>query len=186
MPHSPELINKLIEIIVQDYPRSMYSIEIEKPLAGTSFVPDLTVRNKSKAVVCVVEIGYTHPEKLTCYRDELHILDVRWYDKQFKLHTPFTDLRVEKFEYDKINGRYFMTIREVAKMFSISLVTAYRRNHIGWIPFYKDPISKKIIYKLKDVLDYMEMIPVHRITSNTHDKYDLMLLARNSRKVKDV
>lgn len=183
MAHSPQLIEKLIEIIVQDYPRSMYSIEIEKPLANTSYVPDLTVRNKREEVVCVVEIGYTHPEKLTCYRDELRILDVRWYDKQFKLHTPFTDLRVEKFEYDKVNGRYFMTIKEVAKMFSISLVTAYRRNSEGWIPFSRDPISKKIIYKLRDVLDYLEMIPVHRIKGEyDHKKYDLMILARNAKK----
>lgn len=34
----------------------------------------------------MVEIGNTRPEKLTAYRDDLKIPDVRWYDKQGRLH----------------------------------------------------------------------------------------------------
>jgi len=38
-----------------------------------------------------VEIGYTRPEKLTTYRQKLKIPDVRWYDKQGKLHADVTE-----------------------------------------------------------------------------------------------
>jgi hypothetical protein len=37
-------------------------------------------------LVCVVEIGYTRPEKLKLYHEH-EIKDVRWYDKKGRLHS---------------------------------------------------------------------------------------------------
>jgi hypothetical protein len=48
-------------------------------------LPDIAVLFDSKPV-CVVEIGYTRPEKLSAYR-AMGIPDVRWYDKRGRLHS---------------------------------------------------------------------------------------------------
>lgn len=48
-------------------------------------MPDILV-TRCGSYVCAVEIGYTRPEKLTAYRNQLKIPDVRWYDKQGRLH----------------------------------------------------------------------------------------------------
>jgi hypothetical protein len=48
-------------------------------------LPDIQVVDEGGAVHCVVEVGYTRPEKLTRYR-ALGIPDVRWYAKDGTLH----------------------------------------------------------------------------------------------------
>jgi hypothetical protein len=47
-------------------------------------LPDIQVIKHSK-IVCVVEIGYTRPEKITEYR-RMGIPDIRWYSKEGELH----------------------------------------------------------------------------------------------------
>lgn len=87
MSHSPELIQRILNLVQQDYPASQYSVIIEKAIPGTRMHPDILIRDMDGNAVCAVEIGYTRPEKLTAYRDELKIPDVRWYDnKEGKLH----------------------------------------------------------------------------------------------------
>lgn len=51
-----------------------------------AIIPDITIRDHKGNVVCVVEIGYTRPEKLRAYR-KLKIPDVRWYSKSGELVT---------------------------------------------------------------------------------------------------
>lgn len=89
MPHSPDLINSIAELLAKDYPNDTHEYVIEKLIPGTRMSPDIAIRrNGGGHIVCAVEIGYTRPEKLTRYRDELNIPDVRWYDKGGNLHTP--------------------------------------------------------------------------------------------------
>jgi hypothetical protein len=58
--------------------------------------PDiLVIHRASRKRQCAVEIGYTRPEKLTAYRTKLKIPDVRWYDKQGKLHADVTEKTVK-------------------------------------------------------------------------------------------
>jgi hypothetical protein len=47
-------------------------------------VPDIQVHSETNELVCVVEIGYTRPEKIKRYR-QLGIGDVRWYSKDGEL-----------------------------------------------------------------------------------------------------
>jgi hypothetical protein len=86
MPHSAELIETVRRLIERDYPSTQYVYRIERGIPGTGMRPDIMVCDQAGGVFCVVEIGYTLPEKLTAYRDDLKIPDVRWYDKQGRLH----------------------------------------------------------------------------------------------------
>lgn len=97
MPHSPELIAKILPLLEADYPPSAYAYSIEKMLVGTRMFPDIAVIDPTtKQACCVVEIGYTRPEKLWAYRHQLQIQDVRWYDKAGNLHTKVLDERAVK------------------------------------------------------------------------------------------
>lgn len=84
MGHSAELLARVASEVSRNWP--MASVVLEKPLALTNrrMQPDVQLIENGR-VVCVVEIGYTRPEKLTEYR-RLGIPDVRWYDKSCRLH----------------------------------------------------------------------------------------------------
>ena len=86
MSHSPELIRAVQDLVEVDYPPAQHVFVIERAIPGTRMFPDILVKTPTGEMVCVVEIGYTRPEKLTRYR-ELGIPDVRWYDKAAQLHT---------------------------------------------------------------------------------------------------
>lgn len=86
MGHSAELIQNILNAVQQDYPASQYTFITEKAIPGTRMHPDIYVLDAEGRAMCAVEIGYTRPEKLTAYRDELKIPDVRWYDKAGNLH----------------------------------------------------------------------------------------------------
>lgn len=87
MAHDPSLIYRICELLRKDYDPTIYEFVIEKAIPGTRMHPDVVVRDIStKKIECAVEIGYTRPEKLTAYRKQLKIPDVRWYDRQGNLH----------------------------------------------------------------------------------------------------
>lgn len=87
MPHPTELLRKILVMVERDYPPSRYRYAIEKFLPGSPRVaPDIAVFGPKNEALCVVEIGYTRPEKLTAYRHSRKIADVRWYDKTGLLH----------------------------------------------------------------------------------------------------
>jgi hypothetical protein len=86
MSHSRELIRMIAEKIFVDYPEAEgYEYVYERSINGTRMMPDIHVL-RGRKVVCAVEIGYTRPEKLTAYRKQLSIPDVRWYSKDGTLH----------------------------------------------------------------------------------------------------
>lgn len=86
MSHSAELIQSVRRLLENDYPAHQYKYTIESAIPGTRMMPDIQVRDALGSLVCVTEIGYTRPEKLTAYRKQLKIPDVRWYDKAGNLH----------------------------------------------------------------------------------------------------
>jgi hypothetical protein len=86
MPHSTDLILMILAKVELDYPPERYRYSIEKFLPGTRMAPDIVVFGPKGETLCVVEIGYTRPEKLTAYRKIHKIADVRWYDKTGLLH----------------------------------------------------------------------------------------------------
>lgn len=92
MAHPRELITKIADLLAVEYPTTAYSYIYEKPInewfrkqMQSKMSPDITILAGNKPV-CVVEIGYTRPEKLTMYRETLRIPDVRWYAKDGTLH----------------------------------------------------------------------------------------------------
>ena len=94
MSHPRSLIEKICGLLEQDYPRTHYQYVLEKALPGVRVtednsraMPDIAVYQGDKPI-CLVEIGYTRPEKLTFYREGLGVHDVRWYSKSGQLHTP--------------------------------------------------------------------------------------------------
>lgn len=88
MGHSRDLLLLIAADVAKDWPAEAgYRMEFERPLPGVrGMLPDIIVFDAASKVRCVVEIGYTRPEKLTYYRQS-GIRDVRWYDKEGKLHT---------------------------------------------------------------------------------------------------
>jgi hypothetical protein len=85
MNHPKELIENIIAKLAGDYPAEGGHVYIIEKLLDKGMIPDIMVLRGS-ALLCAVEIGYTRPEKLTAYRDEFHIPDVRWYDRSGNLH----------------------------------------------------------------------------------------------------
>jgi hypothetical protein len=83
MAHPPELTQKILELVKRDYRGGRYRFRIEKGIHN-GLMPDISVHDNGK-LVCVVEIGYTRPEKFAAYT-ELKIPDVRWYDKTGNLY----------------------------------------------------------------------------------------------------
>jgi hypothetical protein len=84
--HSAALIQSILSKVQKNYPPDQFSFVIEQAIPGSRMFPDIQVRDKGGNVCCAVEIGYTRPEKLTAYRNNLKIPDVRWYDKAGNLH----------------------------------------------------------------------------------------------------
>jgi hypothetical protein len=85
MGHAPELIQTIAELLHGQYPPTECEYILERAIPGTRMSPDILVRRDNE-ILCAVEIGYTRPEKLTAYRRDLKIPDVRWYDKSGVLH----------------------------------------------------------------------------------------------------
>jgi len=87
MGHSRELLDRIAADVAATWPPARgYRVEFERPLPGVrGMLPDIQVVDSAGKVHCVVEIGYTRPEKLTHYRAS-GIEDVRWYDKAGNLH----------------------------------------------------------------------------------------------------
>jgi hypothetical protein len=87
MSHDPTLIRRICEDLEKDYDPSLYEYVIERPILKSRMFPDVaTIERSSGIFQCVVEIGYTRPEKVTAYREQLKIPDVRWYCLQGILH----------------------------------------------------------------------------------------------------
>jgi hypothetical protein len=96
MPHDLALIRRICALLEREYDPALYEYVIEKVIPGTRMHPDVAIKGKASGKIqCVVEIGYTRPEKLTAYRRELKIPDVRWYDKQGVLHADVTEKTVK-------------------------------------------------------------------------------------------
>ncbi len=102
MSHPPELIQKILALIQRDYRPSdhAYRLEMSIPNLQAKFLPDIAVYRKGGkdervTLVCVVEIGYTRPEKLAAYC-EAKIPDVRWYDKAGNLYCVNRPQRVKR------------------------------------------------------------------------------------------
>lgn len=89
MPHPKILLDQIAKLLNADYPPARFEYFREKVIPGTRYFPDLRIVDDRDRTVCVVEVGYTRPEKLTAYRD-LGIADVRWYDKAGNIHARHT------------------------------------------------------------------------------------------------
>lgn len=89
MSHSPGIVDRVAAKLAAEYPPDVFTYVFEKAIPGTRMMPDILVTREGRAV-CAVEIGYTRPEKLTAYREQLSIPDVRWYDKGGRLHADVT------------------------------------------------------------------------------------------------
>ena len=106
MSHSSDLMERFLTKIKKDYlPESGYKYLIEEKLKGSEIdvQPDIQVIDDAGLVICVVEIGYTRPEKIALYK-ELKISDVRWYSKDGQFvnpheHIHMTEVRV-KYYYE--------------------------------------------------------------------------------------
>lgn len=94
MAHPPELIQKILELVQRDYRGQRYRHRIERGIRN-GLMPDISVYDDGK-LVCVVEIGYTRPEKLVAYCEELKVPDVRWYDKAGNLYCVNRPQRIKR------------------------------------------------------------------------------------------
>ncbi|MEI9478771.1 MAG: hypothetical protein WCO26_19675 [Deltaproteobacteria bacterium] len=76
-------------------PESGYKYLIEEKLKGSEIdiQPDIQVIDETGHVICVVEIGYTRPEKMALYK-ELKIPDIRWYSKDGKFVNPHEHIQM--------------------------------------------------------------------------------------------
>lgn len=85
MGHDLGLLNKVMTKLQEHYPMDEYEYVFEERLHKKKdrMYPDIQIL-KGDVIKCVVEIGYTRPEKLKRYR-ELHIQDIRWYSKESDL-----------------------------------------------------------------------------------------------------
>jgi len=115
MPHKKELIKKISNIVEKDYPKGRdFKYEYEQTLFGSKprIEPDIQVFNDG-ALVCVVEIGYTRPEKLNKYY-KLEIPDIRWYSKDGEpCQTKVVTKTVKtKRKFGK-SGWYYVNVRDV-------------------------------------------------------------------------
>jgi hypothetical protein len=89
--HPKELLQAIMETIKRSYPATEgYRYLLEQRLCGfaKNIQPDIQVLKRNGKVVCVVEIGYTRPEKIRWYR-KLEIPDIRWLDMFGNAVDPF-------------------------------------------------------------------------------------------------
>lgn len=111
MGHAPELLDHIEQRVRRDYP-SPRDVLREQRLMRERVYPDLQVVDAAGTVVCVVEIGYTRPEKLALYK-RLGIGDVRWYSKAGELLNPYTvTARVKRRVVPKTEVFYFAMVDE--------------------------------------------------------------------------
>ncbi len=103
MGHKQELLDLVSRKLFLDYPKNDFIYLYEKRLyENKRMEPDITIRNKeTRECVCLVEIGYTRPEKLSFYRNKMGVFDVRWYDKTGILHGDVKEVSI-KAKYDVI------------------------------------------------------------------------------------
>jgi hypothetical protein len=81
MGHKTETLQAITGLLEKDYPRAMfrYGYERERIYTGLKMFPDVQIyEGRANIPICVVEIGYTRPEKLAHYK-EIGIRDIRWY-----------------------------------------------------------------------------------------------------------
>src|SRR3990167_6469176 len=97
MGHDTYVITSVLRQVETDYPPAMYKYQVKKRIPGSTMMPDIFVLDEQDRIVCAVEIGYTRPEKLTAYRHQFRIPDVRWYDKAGKLH-PHIEVQARRVE----------------------------------------------------------------------------------------
>jgi hypothetical protein len=85
MGHPRSLLDMVAVDVRRTYPERQFRYEYDKFLRLTDRrnQPDIQVF-QGDTLVCVVEIGYTRPEKLKLYHEQ-EIKDVRWYDKHGRL-----------------------------------------------------------------------------------------------------
>jgi hypothetical protein len=85
MGHSKELLEMIAADVRRTYPEPEHRFVYEKGLKLTDFrnQPDIQIF-RGATLVCVVEIGYTRPDKLKHYHEH-EIGDIRWYDKKGRL-----------------------------------------------------------------------------------------------------
>lgn len=86
MPHNTDLIEFISKKLNETYPPESFRYLIERPLQGfnVKFFPDIQVLDYHDHLLCVVEIGYTRPEKIKFYYEN-KITDIRWYSKEGEL-----------------------------------------------------------------------------------------------------
>jgi hypothetical protein len=106
MAHSRELIQSILDKVQESYPADQFDFVIEQAISGSRMFPDIQVKDRDGKVCCAVEIGYTRPEKLTAYRNNLKIPDVRWYDKLGNLHADVQERVVRVSIQTEPQGRF--------------------------------------------------------------------------------
>jgi hypothetical protein len=83
MAHKTETLARVVALLEKEYPQSIFKYLLDtKRFMGTRIFPDVQVfsPNNPTVPVCVVEVGYTRPEKLHHYKQQ-GIPDVRWYGR---------------------------------------------------------------------------------------------------------
>ncbi len=89
--HPEELLEECVMHLEETFPVDKYVYIFEQRLPNTRFIPDiLVVSLEDTKVVCIVEVGYTRPEKLAAYI-ERGVPDVRWYSKDMVLLSHYTN-----------------------------------------------------------------------------------------------
>jgi hypothetical protein len=113
--------------IKKDYlPKLGYKYLIEEKLKGTEIdiQPDIQVIDDAGHVICVVEIGYTRPEKIALYK-KLKIPDIRWYSKDGQFvnpheHIHMTEVRVNYYhEFPKEETWREVDLDEVSNLICV-------------------------------------------------------------------
>lgn len=54
----------------------------------------------------------------------------------------------------------FLSPSETARYLNITLPYLYKLNHLKRIKYYK-PFGKKVLYKLSDIINFIESKPIH-------------------------
>jgi len=96
--HARNLLDDIAEKVLVDYPQHLgFEVEFETYLPNIPYrmEPDIWI-HRDQEIVCVVEIGYTRPEKLTRYK-EIGVPDIRWYSKEGELHVRHVGYNHEPF-----------------------------------------------------------------------------------------
>jgi hypothetical protein len=158
MSHDPTLIRRVCEDLEKDYDPSLYEYVIERPVLEGRMFPDVaTIERSSGMFQCVVEIGYTRPEKVTAYREQLKIPDVRWYCPQGTLHARWQQEPHADTARTRIPGKewYISDWLRLAG-YPMSKATLYERIRNGDLAVRKDGRSTIILTSPRD---YLQSLP---------------------------